>query len=171
MSCNVIAERKGGGGEDRRKKQFRYKVAVSKGKDDPGRSREMIEANSSCCSNKHRVLDRRVHAPPARGPQALDRRLKKKKKKKKSRITGETKRSTAGCTVNIGTFSSAALYSPRWDEMPDRERSEGLFVEKKKRRRKEEKKRERVMHSTGNWILMRFDIFFQKMHPKRFNYA
>lgn len=78
MSCDVIAER-----EDRGKKQFRYKVAVSK--DDPGRSREMIEANSSCCrcSNKHRVLDRRVHAPPARGPQALDRRLKKKKKKKK----------------------------------------------------------------------------------------
>lgn len=102
------------------------------------RSREMIdpsiEANSSCYrSAKHRVLDvESVHAPPARGPQALDRRLK-------SRITGETKRSTAGCTVNVGTFSSAAFYSTGGSRL--RERSEGLFVQKEKEKKEERKKR------------------------------
>lgn len=69
-----------------------------------------------------RVGQESVHAPPARGPQALGRRLK-------SRITGETKRSTAGCTVNVvGTFSSAALYSPGWNGWIEIERTNDLKV-------------------------------------------
>lgn len=56
------------------------------------------------------------------------------------------------------TFSSAALYSPRWDEMPDRERSEGLFVQKKKKKKKGREEK-RKGDAQGNWILMRFDIF------------
>lgn len=109
-----------------------------------------------------RVGQESVHAPPARGPQALDRRLK-------SRIMGETKRSTAGCTVNVvGTFSSAALYSPGWNGWIEIEKTIWRSICAKGNRKKKRREKEAIVEGIGFWW---DSIFFRIMRPKCFNYV